>query len=89
MPAPTRCWCSGSARSWPSMDAEEFVADVLGRRIGAAGVVTGDDFSFGKGRSGDVALLKQLGERHDIIAEAVSQVLLDGERVSRAASARR
>jgi riboflavin kinase/FMN adenylyltransferase len=65
-----------------SMDAEEFVADVLVKRLGAAGVVTGDDFSFGKGRSGDVALLKQIGERHGLTAEAVSQVLVDGERVS-------
>ena len=37
-----------------AMDAEEFVADVLVKRLGAAGVVTGDDFSFGKGRTGDV-----------------------------------
>jgi riboflavin kinase/FMN adenylyltransferase len=65
-----------------SMDAEEFVAEVLAQRIGAAGVVTGDDFSFGKGRSGDVALLRELGREHGIAAEAVAQVLVDGERVS-------
>ena len=65
-----------------ALDAEEFVAEVLGRRLGAAGVITGDDFSFGKGRSGDVRLLRELGERHGIIAEAVSQVLVEGERVS-------
>jgi riboflavin kinase/FMN adenylyltransferase len=64
------------------MDAEQFVAEVLARQIGAAGVVTGDDFSFGKGRQGDVALLKTLGERHGVIAEAVPQVLLEGERIS-------
>jgi riboflavin kinase/FMN adenylyltransferase len=65
-----------------SMDADEFVAKVLSGQIGAAGVVTGDDFSFGKGRSGHVGLLKTLGERHGIGAEAVAQVLVDGERVS-------
>ncbi|HET7606268.1 MAG TPA: bifunctional riboflavin kinase/FAD synthetase [Sphingomicrobium sp.] len=65
-----------------SMDADEFVADVLAVRIGAGGVVTGDDFSFGKGRSGDVALLRTLGAEHGIAAEAVAQVLVDGERVS-------
>jgi riboflavin kinase/FMN adenylyltransferase len=65
-----------------SMDAGEFVADVVARQIGAAGVVTGDDFSFGKGRSGDPALLKTLGERHGVVAEAVAQVVLDGERIS-------
>jgi len=65
-----------------AMDAEEFVADVLVKRLGAAGVVTGDDFSFGKGRSGDVALLRSLGLLHGIAAEAVPQVVLDGERIS-------
>jgi riboflavin kinase/FMN adenylyltransferase len=65
-----------------SMDAEEFVADVLGRQLGAAGVVTGDDFSFGKGRRGDVALLKAEGDANHIAAEAVAQVELDGERIS-------
>ncbi len=65
-----------------SMDAEEFVAEVLGRSIGAAGVVTGDDFSFGKGRKGDAALLAAVGADHGIAAEAVPQVVLDGERIS-------
>jgi riboflavin kinase/FMN adenylyltransferase len=65
-----------------SMDAEEFIADVLAKQIGATGVITGDDFTFGKGRSGDVALLKQLGEQYGVIAEAVAQVVIDGERVS-------
>ncbi len=65
-----------------AMDAEEFIAGVLAERIGAAGVITGDDFSFGKGRTGDAALLAKLGPRHGIAAEAVPQVLLDGERIS-------
>ena len=64
------------------MDAEQFIAEVLAKRIGAAGVVTGDDFSFGKGRTGDAALLARLGPEHGIAAEAVPQVLLDGERIS-------
>jgi riboflavin kinase/FMN adenylyltransferase len=65
-----------------SMDAEEFVGEVLAKWIAAAGVVTGDDFSFGKGRRGDVALLGELGREQGIAAEAVAQVLVDGERVS-------
>ncbi|MBV9527037.1 bifunctional riboflavin kinase/FAD synthetase [Sphingomonas sp.] len=65
-----------------AMDAEQFVAEVLADRIGAAAVITGDDFSFGKGRTGDVALLKRVGEAHGLAAEAVSQVLVDGVRVS-------
>jgi riboflavin kinase/FMN adenylyltransferase len=65
-----------------SMDAPAFVAEVLADRLAAAGVVTGDDFSFGKGRTGDVALLKSLGAEHGVGAEAVAQVVVDGERVS-------
>jgi riboflavin kinase / FMN adenylyltransferase len=65
-----------------AMDAEQFVGDVLGARIGAAGVITGDDFSFGKGRSGDAALLASVGAQHGISAEALPQVVLNGERIS-------
>ncbi len=69
-------------RELASMDAERFVSEVLVQQIGAAGVITGDDFSFGKGRTGDAALLKTLSAEHKIAAEAVPQVVLDGERIS-------
>ena len=62
--------------------AEAFVTELLGERIGAAGVVTGDDFAFGQGRIGNPALLKSLGASHGIVVEAVAPVLIDGERVS-------
>ena len=62
--------------------AEGFVADVLGGKLGAAGVVTGDDFTFGKGRTGSIAMLKEVGAKHGIVAEAVAPVLYEGERIS-------
>jgi len=62
--------------------AEDFVADLLARRIGASGIVTGEDFTFGRGRGGNAAILSQLGARHGIAAEAVAPVALDGEPVS-------
>jgi riboflavin kinase/FMN adenylyltransferase len=65
-----------------STSAEDFVGKLLAERIGAAGVVTGDDFSFGKGRSGNVDVLRKLGAEYGIVAEAVAPVLLDGERIS-------
>ena len=65
-----------------STGAEDFVDRLLVERIGAAGVVTGDDFGFGKGRAGNVELLKTLAARHGVAAEAVTPVTLDGERVS-------
>ena len=65
-----------------STSAEQFVTDLLGRRVGAAGVVTGDDFTFGKGRAGSTELLRRLGAAQGITAEAVAPVLLDGTRIS-------
>lgn len=60
----------------------DFVADILGNRIGARGVVTGDDFAFGRARAGNVELLRSLGAQVGISAEAVAAVSMDGERVS-------
>jgi riboflavin kinase/FMN adenylyltransferase len=65
-----------------STTAEEFVTRLLAERIGAAGVVTGDDFTFGKMRSGNVELLRTLGAEHRIVAETVAPVLLGGTRIS-------
>ena len=62
--------------------AEDFVGDILAGRIGAAGVVTGDDFTFGKGRAGSVEVLRDLGARHGIAAEAVAPVLAETGRIS-------
>ena len=65
-----------------STSAEGFVTELLGKSIGAAGVVTGDDFTFGKGRTGNIALLSELGAGIGIESEAVAPVLLDGMRIS-------
>ncbi|KQM31316.1 bifunctional riboflavin kinase/FAD synthetase [Sphingomonas sp. Leaf10] len=56
------------------LSAEAFAADRLAEMVGAAGVVTGTDFTFGKGRSGDVATLAALGERYGFVAETVAPV---------------
>ena len=65
-----------------STTAEDFVSELLAKRLGAAGVVTGEDFTFGKGRGGNIQVLRELGAEHGIEAEAVEAVLLDGERIS-------
>jgi riboflavin kinase/FMN adenylyltransferase len=61
--------------------AEDFVA-LLGQRIGASAVVTGEDFTFGARRGGNCAVLREVGAAYGIAAETVAAVLLDGEPVS-------
>jgi riboflavin kinase/FMN adenylyltransferase len=62
--------------------AEDFVGTLLAERFGAAGVVTGEDFTFGKGRRGNVPLLAEQGAIHGIAARSVGPVMLDHTPVS-------
>lgn len=61
-------------RALAALSAADFVVQWLVRRLGVSGVVTGGDFTFGQGRSGDVALLAELGASHGFTAEVVAPV---------------
>ncbi len=52
--------------------AEEFVHEVLERRLDARLVVVGEDFHFGHGRKGNVALLREMGLRDGFAVEGIS-----------------
>ena len=54
--------------------AEDYIGDILARRIGAAGVVTGEDFTFGKARGGNVDVLRTIGAKHGIMTRVVQPV---------------
>ena len=72
----------GFDRALAATSAEAFVADLLATRIGASGVVTGEDFTFGARRGGNAEVLRVLGAGHGIGAETVAPVALDGQPVS-------
>jgi riboflavin kinase/FMN adenylyltransferase len=52
--------------------AEEFVHGVLVEGLGAKLVVVGEDFRFGHGRKGDVALLQDMGSQSGFEVEGIS-----------------
>ena len=54
--------------------AEDFITKLLLDRYGAAGVVTGADFVFGKGRGGDVVTLADHARRLGFFTEMVAPV---------------
>lgn len=64
------------------LTAEAFVAQRLVGNLRAAGVVTGADFTFGKRKGGNVAVLQALGADYGFTVDTVAPVLLDGEPVS-------
>ncbi|MDC8753821.1 bifunctional riboflavin kinase/FAD synthetase [Erythrobacter sp. sf7] len=62
--------------------AEDFIQSILIERFGAHGVVTGGDFTFGKGAKGNVELLRSLGGDLGLQSRVVEPVAEGGEVVS-------
>lgn len=62
--------------------AEDFVTRLLGERLRAGGVVTGEDFTFGKGRGGTTEVLRRIGAQCGIGARTVGPVADGGGVVS-------
>ncbi|HYJ82193.1 MAG TPA: bifunctional riboflavin kinase/FAD synthetase [Allosphingosinicella sp.] len=54
--------------------AEDFISNNLLDLIGAAGVVTGEDFTFGRGRGGNVGVLEAAGARLGFSVDSVGPV---------------
>ena len=71
----------GFTKEFADMAPEEFVD-----RITRAGVVrsicVGEDFQFGRDRSGDLAMLRALGRRHGFKVDVAEPVTVDGQIVS-------
>ena len=68
--------------AFAALSAEQFIEQVLVRGLCVRHLIIGDDFRFGKGRTGDFALLQNAGGQHGFAVEAMGSVTVDGERVS-------
>lgn len=75
------CLVFGFDAGLAATSAEGFV-QLLAEEVGAAAVVTGEDFTFGARRSGNAASLQVLGAARGLAAEAVAPVALGEEQVS-------
>jgi riboflavin kinase/FMN adenylyltransferase len=61
---------------------ERFVREVLEAHYGMAELVIGYDHGFGRGRTGDVAVLRELGLRDGFAVDVVPAVVVDGHPIS-------
>ena len=61
--------------------AENFVAEVIGKGLGASHVITGYDFVFGNKRSGNAVLLERLAKAHGYRYTAISPVAAESGEV--------
>jgi riboflavin kinase/FMN adenylyltransferase len=68
--------------SLASLTPEEFVHGVLVRDLGLSHAVVGADFRFGRGRTGDAAMLRALGQAAGLDVTIAPMVELEGGEVS-------
>jgi riboflavin kinase / FMN adenylyltransferase len=68
-----------------ALDPSAFVERILLDRLCVSELLIGHDHGFGRGRSGDIHMLRQLGEQHDFAVEVVDAVSVEGVPVSSSA----
>jgi riboflavin kinase/FMN adenylyltransferase len=69
-------------REFATVRAEEFLRDVVRERLHAREVYLGCGFAFGRGREGDINLLRKVSGELGFFADEVPEVRLRGRRIS-------
>ena len=69
-------------RDFASMQAEDFIQDLLVERLSAKMVIVGHGYAFGKGKKGTTDLLRKYGQKHDFKVKVVRNAELDSNVVS-------
>ena len=65
-----------------AMGAETFIDEILVRGLGIRHLFVGDDFRFGRARSGDVRMLREAGEAHGFTVDNMDTLMHRDERIS-------
>jgi riboflavin kinase / FMN adenylyltransferase len=69
-------------RDFSLTEPEDFVRDLLVDRLAASELYLGDHFAFGRGKRGDLALLRRMGPECGFTAAGVEEVIEGGEPIS-------
>lgn len=64
------------------MTAEQFISEILCKRLQAKVIVAGEDFRFGKDRTGDVVLLRNMETKYGYRSVIIPKVKEDDVRIS-------
>ena len=74
--------CARFDAEFAAMSADRFITDLLERRLDARHILVGEDFRFGRGRTGDVALLRAHAAQRGVDIAPLPEICVDGARVS-------
>ncbi len=80
--------CIPFTKEFASVSARSFVKDILVDRVGMKAVVVGKDYTFGKQREGNLALLQELGEEFDFKVFVLDWIKGAGSAEARSSSTR-
>jgi riboflavin kinase/FMN adenylyltransferase len=67
-------FCLPFTREFAAITARDFVQDILVAKIGIRELVVGYDYSFGRGREGNIDLLRELGDELGFVVHVVNPV---------------
>src|SRR6478735_6270619 len=65
-----------------SQSAEDFIRDIIHDRLHAKEVYLGKGFAFGRGRGGNIEMLRKMSGELGFVADEVEEVRLRGHRIS-------
>jgi riboflavin kinase/FMN adenylyltransferase len=77
-----RVLCVQFNQNFASMNAEDFIHNILIAKLDVKYLGIGDDFKFGKQRLGDFKMLSHAGKEHGFQVASMHSFIIDGERVS-------
>ena len=77
-----RLLCVNFNKRFANQTPDEFISDLLVKRLGVKFLVVGDDFCFGKGRKGNFQMLKEAGKKHGFEVVSTQSFCLEQLRVS-------
>ena len=74
--------CINFNKEFANLLPDDFIEDVLVKKINAKEIIVGTNYAFGKNKKGTVELLRRRGEKYGFRVKAVRNVRIDGNIVS-------
>ena len=71
--------------AFAKLSPDEFVSEILVKRLNAKWILIGDDFCYGAKRAGNFASLKVAGEKYGFEVSSIDTIHENGERISSSA----
>jgi len=75
-------FCQEFTKKFAKKDFEEFVENILYKSLNIGHIIVGEDFSFGRGGSGNIEDLKELGKKFDFSVTPLSIINNHGDKIS-------